>query len=262
MKSPATLSRYCRIILIGGLFLPLFASAAGARSYVSLKGGFHFTYPDEWVQVDYNTVDLFLQQQGADSTMFGYEAVFAPADASPYFAEEYLFLTIDTFEILHPYQIDSVVQQMFKGFGKGVRYFPVGDSPANVASTAPNWDKEEKILRVVNDITRGGEVFKKNVTYKKFYDKGIANFYFYTPDSAFEQTAQGFAEMVLSFSTENLDSAFDAEQVKAAKLDESILKGEEQKKLNYWTIGTPSFVIILIIILAARKKRKTQKKAA
>jgi hypothetical protein len=124
-----------------------------------------------------------------------------------------------------------------------------------VKSNSPSYDKENRVLSVVNDVTQGGESVKKNAMYKRFYDTGIANFYFYAPDSAFDADADKFTQMVLSFSTENLDSALASDPPKAADLDESILEGEEEGQSIGMTTWVPIFVVFLIIFIAARKKR-------
>ena len=78
------------LLIVLGLFAPVLAG-----TYESLNGKFHIDYPDDWGQIDYNTVDLFLRRAGANQAMYGYEAVFAPKASNPFFAGSYLMLTIE-----------------------------------------------------------------------------------------------------------------------------------------------------------------------
>ncbi len=240
-------------LLSGMLILTaLISGNAAASTYVSFKGKFYIEYPDDWLQVPYLTADVFLKKSGSDPSSLNYDAVFAPKSSSPFFANDYLMLTVDTLEWLYDFQIDSVVDEMSKTFGKEVQYFPSWDKPANLQSNTPVYDKKNKIITVINDIVAGGKVVKKNLMVKKFHDKGIANFYFYAPDSTFEKSKTIFQGIVNSFSTENVSQAIPKE---AGKVSDPA----DRDKLNFRQMLIPigaAFIILLILLARLRKAKK------
>ena len=244
-------------IIIGlSLLTFLISGNAAADTYVSFKGKFYIQYPEDWLQVPYLTADMFFTRSGSDPSVLNYEAVFAPKTSSPFFATDYFILTVDTMEWLYDYQIDSVVDEMIKTFGKDMEYFPSWDKPTDLKSNTPVYDKKNKILTVINDVVSGDRIVKKNLMVKKFHDKGIANFYFYSPDSTFEQSKTIFHGIVNSFNTENINQAVPKE---AGKVSDSTDKNE----LDYRQMAIPlgAAVIILIILLIRLRKSKTRKQS-
>ncbi|MEW5994010.1 MAG: hypothetical protein AB1744_06400, partial [Candidatus Zixiibacteriota bacterium] len=99
-----------RITVLCFCALMFLATSAAAGTYVSLKGEFYITYPDEWAEVDYRVVDIFLAQGRSDSALPIYETVIAPKSAPHFFSEDYCILTVDTLGDLNDGQIDSVLK--------------------------------------------------------------------------------------------------------------------------------------------------------
>lgn len=231
-------------------------SAGSARNYVSLNGGFYIAYPDDWVQVDYNTVDVFLTINRAGSPIFNYEAVFAPDSSRPFIAGQYFILTLDTVGELDSQGIDSVLAEMEKTFGKGIKYYPVGDMQSDLKSRAPEYDRERKIVSVLSDIVYRGETQKKLLLMTKFYSRGIATFYFYSADSLFEQSRARFEEIVLSFSTEDIAAAFPPEEVSVADVETGETTEDEKESSGYLTVGAPIIVLFAIIIIVVARRRR------
>ena len=234
----------------------LISSNATAETYVSFKGKFYIQYPEDWLQVPYLTADMFFSRKGSDPSALNYEAVFAPKSSSPFFATDYFILALDTLEWLYDYQIDSVVDEMTKTFGKDMEYFPSWDQPTDLKSNTPVYDKKNKILTVISDVVTGDRIVKKNLMVKKFHDKGIANFYFYGPDSTFEKSKTVFQGIVNSFSTENINQAVPKE---AGKVSDPADKG----KLDFRQMIIPAgaALLILIILLIRLRKAKTKKQS-
>ena len=84
----------------------------------------------------------------------------------------------------------------------------------------------------------------------KFYDQGIANFYFYSPDSMYEDSKPIFANIVESFSTENLEAP-STNEVKVAELEDE--DDDSSSMLPVWiSLG----VVLLVVITKRRKKRQ------
>ena len=227
---------------------------ANAANYVCFRGGFYIQYPDDWLQVPYLTADMFLSRAAADQSAFNYEAVFAPKSSSPFFASDYLILALDSVEWFYDYQIDSVVDEMNKSFGENIEFFRIEELPSDFRSNQPVYDKNKKVISVVNDILSGDKVVRKNLTVKKFYDKGVANFYFYSPDSLFERSRAVFDGIVNSFSTENIQRAIPKEE---GKIGDG--KSDSLDKRNMLIPGGVGFIILVILLIRLRKAAKAKK---
>ncbi|MEA3297519.1 MAG: hypothetical protein U9R56_06605 [candidate division Zixibacteria bacterium] len=234
------------------LFLVLMGVTSSlAGSYVSWKGGFHITYPDQWHQIDYQTVDVFLFSNMADKSVLDYEAVFADTASRPFFQGTYLIVAIDSTGKLSDNQVDSVLQNLGKTFGRNVRRFSTDNLPIKLKSKSPVYDAENKLVTVLNDIVQDGKVIKKNLMMMKFYDKGTASFYLYTPDSLFEKGKSILDDIVGSFSTENLEDAATQPELKVTNItpDESSTEEENDKSNRIYLYLGVALVLIMIIVI-------------
>lgn len=232
-----------------------------AATYVSLNGQFYITYPDNWEQIDFNTVDLFLSRSNAEPYMFEYDAVLAPSASSPFFAGDYLILTVEKCGELSPTQVDSVLEIFGNTFTSGITYVTSENLTADLESDVPRYDRGRKVVSVLNDIFQGQEAVKKNLVMMKFYDQGIATFYFYSADSMFETSRQIFEDMVASFSTENLEAMLPREEVKVADIEtdaEGNLKTGDSDSNPYF-LPVAVFLALVVVIIAIRAKKKKQK---
>jgi hypothetical protein len=224
--------KHIQILALHVLVLTLLIPGLQAKTYLSLSGQFHITYPDDWEQIDFNTVDLFLARSEADPSIYEYDAVLAPSSSSPFFAGDYLILTIDTVGELTSGELDSVLNEFSESFQAGITDLPLSNAMADLKSNAPSYDVESKVITVLNDILLGQETVKKNLVMVKFYEKGVANFYFYSTDSLFETSKHVFQNIVASFSTENLDAALPREDVKVADIEtdtEGFVKADKSR---------------------------------
>jgi len=232
----------------------LFAAAnLSAGTYVSFKGGFYFEYPENWIQVDYNTADLFLSRSATDPSSMEYEAVFAHAESSPFFAGEYLILKLDTLEWLYEYKEDSIVEEMEANFGRKLSKGPAWDHPADSSSIIPVYDPKNKIILIQSDITQNNQVIKKNVFVKKMYDKGVAEFYFFAPVEIFESSREVFKNIVMSFSTENINQALPKEEIKVAEID------DDSNEFRTIIIALAAALLIIIAVVVRSKKAAKRK---
>ena len=114
-------------ILLAVMIASLAVPGLSAKSYVSLKGGFHIQIPDNWSQLDYNTVDAFLYRNQADRATIDYEAAFTVDDLVPFYASSYLILDVDTAGDFSNKQIDSVLNVLAVTFDEKVKFAPVSD---------------------------------------------------------------------------------------------------------------------------------------
>lgn len=244
------------IVLIG-------SGSVSAKNYVSWAGGFFIEIPDDWEQIDYQTVDAFLLSNQAGRDVLNYDAVIAPSASIPFFVGNYLIVTVDTVGQLSKTQIDSVLGVMGATFGKDVKYYPVADFLSDMKSNAPSYDPDQKLATVVNDIVRGDKVAKKLMLMTKFYEKGLATFYYYSPDSLFEQSKHVVGEIVQSFSTEDLDAAAGKTEVRIADVDVDRNDDDSDSDGNsIWPstwVPYMGMIIILIAVVARNRKRARQK---
>jgi len=241
-----------------GLLAWLGASTASAANYVSWAGGFYITIPDDWEHIDYQTVDAFLISNQAGPDVLNYDAAFAPRSSRPFFTGNYLILTVDTVGELSRAQIDSVLSLMSATFGEDIKYYPVADFLSDMKSNAPSYDAEKKLITVVNDIMLKDEVTKKLMHMTRFYERGMATFYFYSPDSLFDRSTALFSEIVQSLSTENIEAAAGAGTTRVADIDpdEESKSTDDDGSLPVMTYIVPILVIMITIFAVARKRRR------
>lgn len=241
----------------------LIAPALLAENFVSFRGKFYVTYPDTWKQIDYLTVDAYLQQAGARRRMLDYEAVFAPIGSEPWYRDSYLILTVDTLGKLSEQQIDSVL----------VRFEDSFEKPREIRSTAGlfqgltygkiAYDPTTKTAAVLSSQAGPESGDKSILLAMHFYDHGIANYYFYATDSTFNNYLQVLTSVVSSFSTENIESAIPKAAVKIAD-PEKISKAtdiKEDKKMPIWAPTSGAVVVILIVALAAARRKRKKRQA-
>ncbi len=240
-----------RFLSATGAFLLLAAAVGAANTYVSLTGGFYIIYPDDWSQVDYRIVDAYLFQSQAEREVFDYEAAFAPRSASPFFSQQYLILTIDTVGPLTAGQVDSVVRHMGSAMTAPLKKQRFDHFLRNPVKDTLVYDSVSMAAVALDEITEIQESVKLHMLVTKFYDRGIATFYFYTPDSLLESTARLVGEIVGSFSTENIEDALPKEDLKIADIkesrDDSDTDGGSSKKI-YLIIGAALILILVVVI--------------
>ena len=101
------LTRLLGILALAGLV----GASATAETFVSFNGKFHFSYPDSWAQVDYQTAEFYLTR-GEAETEVDFEAVFSERQTFVIFQGQYLILTVDTVGNMTPEKIDSVLAEL------------------------------------------------------------------------------------------------------------------------------------------------------
>lgn len=229
---------------------------AQAGTYVSLNGGFHVTYPEDWYQVDYRTVDFYLSQGGSKRVIYNYEVALAPKALMQWNAGAYMMLTIDSIPNMTPKQVDSVLENLAASVDRPINKnhpgmtFDAGWRPLEVAYWS---DQKVGAVSIEPDVQSGDHT--RTLVVLKFCPVGTANFYFYAPDSVWEASKAAFAGIMASFSTENIEKALPRETLKVA--DPNRLKEEPVSK------GLPKsavpvgggIIVVLIAILAARRRR-------
>lgn len=252
------------VLLLALLLLAVAIPSTNAeQTYVSINNKFYIDYPDNWVQVPYRNVDMYLARAKAGRHLYNYDAVFAPKGVEPFFSEAYVIISIDTVGTLSETQIDSVLTDLGRKFGKGIKYFPVGDFITNVESESPTYDRDKKIASVITTLSQGQAGEKINLIMMKFFDQGIANFYCFAPDSLFESSKSTFENIINSFGTENYEAKIPKENVKVADIDPDKIHKEYEDDDNNSLLGLPTgtfiaLLVVFIIIIARKRKKKKQ----
>jgi len=230
------------------------------QHYVSLAGNFYITYPDDWEKIDPQIVDAFLLRSGAGKTTLNYDAAFCPKGSVPFYNGPYFILTVDAKGEYTDSQIDSVLNILQQSFGEKVKYFPVANFIADLKSNTPMYDKDKKVVTILNDIYEKGQLLKKHLLVMKFFKKGLATFYFYAPDSLFEPSSQVLYKILDSFSYGNIDSVIPTETLKVADLGD-LAEGKTDKTKSSIPTSVPYIVGVLIVIYVVfriKNKRKKQ----
>jgi hypothetical protein len=230
-----------RTILLAALILAALTAAAVAEPYVSFNGQFRIDLPDTWHRLDYRTVDYYLYQGTTDPEALNYEAVFSPYEGKRFADSVYLILTIDSVGTLAESQIDSVLEELGESFGKELTRDTSARPLTGIESKAPVYNPDDSTVAVVSELTQPDGVNKTSLLIMKFYELGIANFYFYAPDSTFKQDREVFANVVRSFTTKNLEMTVPKEEVKVADV----------KMRNKGTFGTWLYVVIVLAAVIA-----------
>jgi hypothetical protein len=202
--------------------------------------------------VDYNTVDYYLYGNQAERDAYQYEAVFADSTSLPFHEGAYLIMSVESVPDLEDYQIDSILLDLSRTLETDIEFGPTADFIRQTESQAPNYDSLRQEISVLNDIVEAGRIVKKNLWVMRLFEHGVANYYFFSPDSLFGDNIPMFEDMLISFSTENLETASPIEPLKLAEVDVD----EDDYGARETVVLITGAAIILIIVLARLRRRK------
>lgn len=242
------------VIIIAVLTL-LFATVAWSAPYVSYNGEFSMQYPDNWYQVDYNTVDVFLYRHQVDSMAYKYEAVLAIEDFSPFFAGPYVMLSLDTVGTLSDDQIDSVVVHLAGDFEEKIYHMPTAEFLSEWRPNRPNYDQDSKIASFCTEVPGQGDHVMMNLIMMRFYEKGIASFFFYAPDTLYDAQVTVFQDIVNSISTDNYKQDAPKNEVEIADIDTDNDSSSAVPIVIWAALGT----ILIVLIARLRRKKRASK---
>lgn len=241
------------------LSLPILSCAlvsANAANYVSFEGQYTISYPDDWGQVEFQRVDEYLAKLGVDRAAFSYEAVLAP-QASPLFYEgTYAIVTLEKVGQLSGTQIDSVLKSIQDSFGQVVVRSPGAGLDSMTSALLPQYDDQIKTLALIMEPQARDVYPKRTLLATRFFEHGIANFYFYAPDSTWAQDRTTFINILSSFSTESPETALPVESLKVVDPKDLQERSESRSRQPlYWGGGA---VAIIVILLARKLRRRRQ----
>ena len=237
------------------LVVLLAAVCAQAGTFVSFNGKFHITYPESWYRIDFQTADFYLAHGDPDAGV-NFEVVLHERATRTLFQGQYLVLTVDTTGLLQAGQIDSVLAGMEKEFGR-----PLKKVARDAFLTAPDtgvifFDEEDSVAAIENQVSGDDLGSRTNLLVMKFFEGGIANFYFYAPSHEYSASLPLYRDIVASFSTQNMDAALAAatEPVEVADIDQD----GGSSVANYLIIFA-GLALILIVILIVRLRSGSKK---
>lgn len=248
-----------RCLAVALVFLLIGVVAVSAGTFESFSGKFHITYPDSWDRIDYRSVDFYLTRNNPNPELLAYEAVFAPISDQKFFDGPYLLLTIDTIgELIGPTK-DSALASIAKGFGSRIDSTFSGDMFGNLQADAPRYDPATRLLAVETDIHEGRVLTKRNLLVVRLYEHGLANFYFYAPDSLWTSSVPVFAQIARSFTPGSPQAGSARESVKIADVG----RGEKSSSLpkRTWMIPPGLFVILIAIVVALHKRKERARRS-
>lgn len=233
------------------LFLP---SHVSAKTFISYNGQFHLTYPDSWEQIDYRSVDYYLTQDNPNPSLLDYEAVFAPISTRAFYEEPYLLLTVDKVgERIGPAR-DSALASIAAGFSANLDSVDLGQLPGRLVADQPLYVPEQQMVAVQTDIHEGRIITKRNLLIVRFCPRGLANFFFYAPDSLWTASLPVFLQIAQSFTPGTQPVNMPKETVKVADLtkEDSTSSGLGR----YWPVlGIFIILLILLAAMAVRRRR-------
>jgi len=238
------------VVLIG---LVVMSTNVVAGTFVSFNGKFSFTYPDSWAQVDYQTAEFYLTR-GDPENEVDFEAVFSEKETFVLFQGQYLILTVDTVGGLSPEQIDSVMADMSEEFDR-----PINETAPEVFMTGSSrdsimFDRANNLVAIETEVAGNDSGPRVNLLVMKFYEQGIANYYFYTPTVEFIPSLPTYRGMVTSFSTQELvDALRSDDEVRIADLD------NDDDSVGRYSLMFGGLFIILVIVLAMRIRSRNKK---
>lgn len=248
-----------KTILAVIIVLSALALMANAKEYVSFNGGFYITYPDSWSQIDYNTVDLYLSRNDADSSAYQYEVVLAEK-ADKFFTGDYLIIRVDSIDQMSVRRRDSVLNYYSLMYEQPVNYKPMAEIIKNIQPEIPYHDPATSSTVIYRPISVPDGDDKFNLIFFRFTDYGLVKFFFFSLNDQFETKKIEFSEIFNSFSTEDIASKVKEDNIKIADIDTKQESKKENKSKYYFLFpGFGGFFIIMLIIIINRKKKQKQK---
>jgi hypothetical protein len=223
-----------------------------ATTFRSFSGKFAFDIPVGWNQVDYRTADYHMKQIDSSLT---FEAVFSDGGSSSVFGDKYLILTVDTVGALNQQGLDSLLSSVQNEFKKKVQRYAGTDEDGYISQKYIDKVAYDTVHNVISIVTTlwDSSVKHRNVLAIKVYDHGVANFYFYSPDSLYEAGLPAFRSILASFTTD-VDSKSSSKPVKVANLK----RGQETSFTIIFIVIAVALALIVFILLSRRRKKNSK----
>jgi hypothetical protein len=221
-------------------------------TFISFNGKFYIHFPSRWRQVDYQTVDYYQQQAGQ---IMEYEAVFAPPDASPFFQRDYFVLQADTVGPLMGDAIEPFLSMIERNSSVKIDRQESINLSTELVVDGIIYDKSNQVLWSLTQIRDRDNVLKRTLVAEKLYERGIARFIFYTPESEYLSLVPTFTQVVKSFGSENYEAKIPKTEVVVADTT-AMNKGKNSKTSYVLPIAVAAAIIVSIVVAQRKKKSK------
>lgn len=185
----------------------LVASTAPAKqTFVDWRGGFYFDYPDDWYEIEYRQVNIFLGMQNVSRDEFDYDVALALKDTKPFWEVPYVFVSSFDTGKLTPADIDSAKKKISSEYGNTCKVgrWSTGETALDLGF--PVYDKTLNAI-AVRDVFKSPEFSKMFLQMRVFHENGIAVFSCYAPNSIYNEVEEDFFKMALSLKTDDLHKA-------------------------------------------------------
>nr|MBN2277159.1 hypothetical protein [candidate division Zixibacteria bacterium] len=242
--------KFFRIVTL--ICLILMPSFLTAEVFIDWKAGYYVEYPDSWYHVSYRTVNIFLQTQEINPDEFDYDAVLAMKSDKPFFEMPYIFLSFDPAGQLSDRQIDSVVNQLSKEYGRDYIEGSLTGTDRNFNLGQPVYDRKLRAIAVKGRVS-SEYIDKILLEIRRFYDKGVAIFLCYAPKEMYEDVRPDFLSIFNSFSTRDLDKVAPKEEVKIVDVSQRELDDYDEEDFpepGTKDLSSSGIILVLIIVLA------------
>ena len=236
------------VVLMAGL--GLLGSGAAADTFVSYNGKFHFTYPETWVQVDYTTAEYYLTH-GDPENEVDFEAVFSEKQTFVIFQGQYLILTVDTVGPGTTELVDSVLKELSDEFSRPIKEVSPEEFLSGSLTDTIAFDRTNNLVSIQTEVAGRDAGPRVSLLVMKFYEHGIANYYFYAPKVEFFPSLSTYRDMAMSFSTEAVEKA-PADEVRVADLEDD----DDDTGMPVAVYGGLAAVLIAIVALRMRSRAK------
>jgi len=218
-----------------------------AEVFESYNGRFYIEYPENWTQIDYVTAQFYIQQSAGTAE---FEAVFATAEANPWFTGPYLIVTVDTVGELSEDELEEVLENMEASFERArvdrtIEEFMNSPQPEIIA-----FDQEARTTLTISEVGDTSGVVRISLLAARYYRHGVANFFFYAPESLFAAALPAFKQAITSF-TVGAPPTEAAQPVKVADIESRQNNGGTSRTALF--VGLGAVLLVLIILFVKRK---------
>lgn len=240
-------------------------TAETAGNYVNWGKKYYITIPGDWRQIERSNVESFLQLHGKNPEEVDFDIFLCPKDASPFYSQAYVFISAEQLANSVSFA-DSIYAGMGREFDKLINEAADAGPISRMKSRVPVYDKSTQTITQVSELNTQGQNQIMTLV-MKFYDYGIATFYYYTTADKYEGFKDKFKEISDSFSGEDLEEAagvdkpniVDVSDINAqTNTSEAVQIAEEdpgESKVIFPLAITISLAMVALVVIRKRRQR-------
>ena len=181
------------------------ASTDNGVNYVNWGKKYYITIPNDWRRIERLNVENFLKIHNKDPRQVDFDVFLCPKAAVPFYSQAYVFVSAEEVENSVSFA-DSIYVGMEREFDKMIDEMARAGPISRMKSRKPVYDKSTQTITQVSEVNAQGQNQIMTLV-MKFYDFGIATFYFYTTEDRYQSFKEKFKEIADSFSDKDLEKA-------------------------------------------------------